>query len=117
MKAKAIFVLSAMVAAGMILTVPALGDETHRAKLEALVEAYISECEAKSAFLSSTSANIRRSAMRACLKAIFYKKTKAELIDALVANNVAPKPYKVRKFLNARFNEVAEAKDLVMAFR
>ena len=44
-------------------------------------------------------------------------KLKAELIDALVANNVAPKPYKVRRFLNVRFNEVVAAKDIVMAIR
>ena len=117
MKIKAIFILSAMVAAGMMLTVPALGDESHRAELEAIVEAYISKCEAKSALLNSTSANIRRSAMRACLKAIFCRKTKTELIDALVTNDVEPKSYKVHRFLNARFDEVAAAKDLVMAIR
>ena len=117
MKIKAILVLSAMVAAGMMLTVPALGGENNRAELEAIVEDYISNCESKSALLNSTSTNIRRSAMRACLKAIFCRKTKAELIDALVANNIEPKPYKVHRFLNARFNEVVAAKDMVMAIR
>ena len=117
MKLKTIFSLTAMVAAGMMLTVSAPGDGSYRAELEAIVEDYIAKCEAKSALLNSTSANIRRSAMRACLKAIFCKKTKTELIDALVANNIAPKPYKVRRFLDMRFNEVAAANDLVMAIR
>jgi len=117
MRISAIFILSAMVAAGTMLTVPALSGETHRAELAAIVDHYIAACEAKSAMLDSRSENIRRSAMRACLKAIFYKNTKADLIGALVANNVAPKPYKVHRFLNARFNEIVAAKDIVMAIR
>ena len=117
MKIKAIFILSAMVIVITVMALPALGGDTMRSKLEAIVDDYISTCEAKSALLNSSSANIRRSAMRACLKAVFCKSTKAELIDALVANNIAPKPYKVRRFLNARFNEVVASKDRVMAIR
>jgi hypothetical protein len=117
MKINAIFILSAMAVVATVMALPALGGDTTRSKLEAIVEDYISNCEAKSAFLNSSSVNIRRSAMRACLKAVFYKSTKAELIDALVANNIAPKPYKVRRFLNARFNEVVASKDMVMAIR
>jgi hypothetical protein len=117
MKLGKIIILLAAVVAVIIIALPALGGDTTRAKLEAIVGDFISTCEAKSALLNSTSANIRRSAMRACLKAFFCKNTKAELIDALVANNVAPKPYKVRLFLNARFNEVVAAKDIVMAIR
>jgi hypothetical protein len=117
MKLKASIILPAMAAAVIMMAFPALGGDTNRSKLESIVDNYISTCEAKSALLNSTSENIRRSAMRACLKAIFCKKAKDELIDALVANNVEPKPYKVHRFLNARFNEVAAAKDMVMAIR
>lgn len=117
MKLKAIIILPIMVVVIMIMALPAMGGDTNRSKLEAIVDDYISTCEAKSALLNSSSENIRRSALRACLKAIFYKNTKAELIDALVADNVAPKPYKVRRFLNARFNKVVTAKDIVMAIR
>jgi len=117
MKLRKIIILLAAIVAVTIMAPPVLGGDTTRAKLEAIVDDYISTCEAKSALLNSTSANIRRSAMRACLKALFYKNIKADLIDALVANNVAPKPYKVRRFLNARLNEVVAAKDIVMAIR
>lgn len=117
MKLNAIIFLPAMVVVVMIMALPALGGDPNRPELEAIVDSYISSCEAKSALLNSASENIRRSAMRACLKATFYRNTKAELIDAMVANNVAPKPYKVRQFLNARFNEVVAAKDIVMAIR
>ena len=112
MRAKAIFVLSAMVAVGMVFTVPALSGETHRAELEAIVDKYIAACEAKSAMLDSRSENIRRSAMRACLRASFCRTSRAELIDELVARNVEPKPYKVHHFLNARFNEVVRNTEL-----
>jgi phosphoribosylpyrophosphate synthetase len=117
MKLITIIILSAAVFAVIIMALPSPGGVMMRSKLEAIVDDYISTCEAKSALLNSSSANIRRSAMCACLKAAFCKHAKAELIDALVANNVAPKPYKVRRFLNTRFNEVAAAKDIVMAIR
>ena len=111
MKIKAIFILSAMVVAGMMLTVPALSGEIHRADLEVIVDKYIAACEAKSAMLDSRSENIRRSAMRACLRATFCRTSRAELIDELVASNVDPKPHKVHHFLNARFNEVVAARE------
>jgi hypothetical protein len=112
MRIKAIFILSAMIAAGMMLTVPALSGETHRAELEAIVDNYIAACEAKSAMLNSRSENIRRSAMRACLRATFCRTSRADLIDELVACNVEPKPHKVHHFLNARFDEVVGAREL-----
>jgi len=112
MRIKAILILSAMIAAGMMLTVPALSGETHRAELEAIVDKYIAACEAKSAMLDSRSENIRRSAMRACLRATFCRTSRAELIDELVASNVDPKPHKVHHFLNARFNEVVGAREV-----
>ena len=117
MKLQAAIILSTVVFAVTILALLALASDTNRSKLEAIVDDYIANCEAKSALLNSSSENIRRSAMRACLKAHFYRNTKAELIDALVANNVAPKPYKVRQFMNARFNEVVAVKNIVMAIR
>ena len=112
MRIKAIFILSAMVAVGMMLSVPALSGETHRAELEAIVDEYIANCEAKSAMLHSKSENIRRSAMLACLRATFCRTSRAELIDELVASNVRPKTHTVHHFLNARFNEVVKATEL-----
>ena len=106
MRIKAIFILSAMVAVGMLLSVPALSGETHRAELEAIVDAYIANCEAKSAMLNSRSENIRRSAMLACLRATFCRTSRTELIDELVTRNVEPKPHTVHHFLNSRFKVV-----------
>jgi hypothetical protein len=114
MKIKAIMILSAMVIAGMMVKGPALGDETNRAHLEAIVDNYISACEAKSEMLNSGSENIRRAAMLSCLRATFCRKSKSKLIDEMVARNVEPKPYKVHHFLNARFKEVIDSSQLAL---
>ena len=92
------------------MTGPALGDETNRAELEAIVDEYISVCEAKSAMLNSSSENLRRDAMRACLRATFCRNSREELIAELVAGNVAPRRHTVHHYLNARFNEVVGTK-------
>ncbi len=112
MKINAIIMLSVMVMVGMMLTGPARGGETDRAELEAIVDDYISACEAKSAMLNSSSKNIRRAAMRSCLRAMFCRTSKDALIDELVAKNVEPKPYKVHHFLNARFDETVGSYEL-----
>jgi hypothetical protein len=109
---KSLFILSAVVAVGMMRTVPALSAETHRAELEAVVDPYLAACEAKSAMLDSRSKNIRRSALRAYLRATFYRTSRAGLIDELVVSNAGPEPHKGHHFPNARFNEVVGATDL-----
>ena len=74
-----------------------------KAELEALVDKYIANCEAKSALLSSKSENIRRTATLACLKATYCRHHRKELIDEMVKQNIEPKPYKVRRFLSEKF--------------
>lgn len=114
MQPKATMILTAIVMAGLIMTGSAIGDETNRASLEAIVDEYISACEAKSAMLNSSSINIRRSAMLSCLRATFCRTSKTELIDEMVAQNIEAKPYKVHHFLNARFNEVVSTNKLAL---
>ncbi|MGD1969132.1 MAG: hypothetical protein PVF86_16700 [Desulfobacterales bacterium] len=114
MKIKTIIMLLVMVGAGMMLNGPALGGETNRAHLEAIVDDYIAACERKSAMLDSSSANIRRDAMLACLRATFCRTSKDALLDEMLASNVEPKPYKVRHFLNARFDEIVRINQLAL---
>jgi hypothetical protein len=114
MRIKAIMMLASMVMAGMMVTVPALGGDTNRAELEAIVNDYIAACEAKSALLNSSSENIRRAAMHACLRATFCRNSKAVLIDEMIANKVAPKAHTVHHYLNARFNEIVSARELAL---
>jgi hypothetical protein len=106
--------LSAMVMAGLMLTGPVVSGETNRASLEAIVDEYISACEAKSAMLNSSSVNIRRAAMLSCLRATFCRTSKVELVDEMVAKNVEAKPYKVHHFLNARFKEIVSSNQLAL---
>ena len=109
MRTKTRMVVFAIVFAAMLCPVLALGNNTEavdtKAKLEALVDEYIACCEAKSALSSSRSENIRRSAMRSCKIASYCKHSKAELVEVMLRNNIEPKAYKVRHFLNGRFND------------
>ena len=84
-----------------------------KAKLEALVDEYIACCQSKSALRSSRSENIRRSAIRSCQLASYCKHSKAELVEAMLRNNIEPKAYKVRYFLNGKFKD--EYEDLIQA--
>ena len=98
-----------VVLTAMLCPILALGDNTEavetRDRLEALVEAYIASCEAKSALRSSRSENIRQAAMRSRKIAAFCQNSKEELVEAMLENNIEPKAYKVRYFLNARFHD------------
>ncbi len=98
-----------------LLPIKALGNNTstaaRKAKLEALVEEYIACCDAKSTMRGSKSAKIRHSAMRSRMKAAYYRKSKEELVEGMLENNIEPKVYKVRYFLNDRFHRSLQAKD------
>jgi hypothetical protein len=115
MRTKTTMVMFAMVLAAVFCPIPALANNTEaveeKARLEALVEEYIACCQAKSALRSSRSEKIRRSAMRSCMKAAYCKHSKEELVEAMLENNIEPKAYKVRHFLNDRFNGTLQAKE------
>ena len=115
MKTRAVMVMCAMVLAVILGPNQALGNNVEtvatKAKLEGLVEAFIARCEAKSELRSSRSEKIRRSAMQSCMKADYCRRFKEELVEAMLENNIEPKVYKVRHFLNDRFNEALQAKE------
>jgi hypothetical protein len=114
MRIKAIIMLSSMVVAGMMVTIPNLGGDTNSAELEAIVNDYIAACEAKSAMIKSWSKNIRRDAVLAFVRATFCRSSKTVLIDELVANDVAPKKHTVHHYLNARFNKIVNSGELAL---
>ena len=109
MRTKTTLVMLVIVLIAMLCPILALGNNIEtlerKAKLEALVDEYIAVCDAKFALRSSKSENIRRSAMRSCKIATFCKNASEELVDAMLENNIEPKAYKVRYFLNARFQD------------
>ena len=62
MKRKTTAILLVMVVSGMMMTGPAIGGGS-RADLEAIINDYIANGEAKAAMLNSSSENIRRAAV------------------------------------------------------
>lgn len=114
MRIEAIIMLSSMLLAGMMGTIPNLGGDTNRAELEAMVNDYIATCETKSAMVESWSKNIRGAAMQALMRAIFCRNFQTALIDELVANDVAPKKHTVHHYLNTRFNEIVNDRKLAL---
>ena len=115
MRTKRTIVMFAIALTAVFCPIPALGNNTEavetKVRLEALVEEYIACCEAKSALRSSRSEKIRRSAMRSCMKADYCRHSKQELVEAMLENNIEPKAYKVRHFLNDSFNAALQAKE------
>ena len=109
MRIKTKMVMLLFVLTAMLCPMSASGNNTEvlerRAKLEALVDEYIACCEAKFALRNSRSENIRRSALRSCKIAAYCKNAREELVEAMLENNIEPKAYKVRYFLNARFQD------------
>ena len=112
MGTKTTIVMFVVVLTAILCQVPALGNNTEavetKARLEALVEEYIACCEAKSTLRNSRSEEIRRSATRSCRKAAYCRHSKEELVEVMLENNIEPKAYKVRYFLNDRFNNAPE---------
>ena len=113
MKSKPTIILFVVVLTLILLPSPAPGNSTEtdemKVKLEALLDEYIVCCEVKSAFRNSRSEKIRHSAKRSCMKAEFCRHNRKELVKVMLENNIEPKAYKVRHFLNNRFNEVLQA--------
>ena len=108
-----------LILVALLCPISALGNNTDvaetKAKLEALVDEYIACCEAKSALRNSRSENIRRAAMRSCKIAAFCRHSKEDLVEVMLQNKIEPKAYKVRHFLNSRFNgsnnDILQAKE------
>jgi hypothetical protein len=49
--------------------------------------------------------------MRSCKKAAYCKRSKAGLVEVMLENNIEPKAYKVRHFLNQKFSGALQAKE------
>ncbi len=113
MKARIAMALCVFFLIATLFPIKVLGNNTstvaRKAKLEALLEEYIACCEAKSKLRGSQSAKIRHSAMRSRMKAAYYRKSKAQLVEVMLENNIEPKAYKVRYFLNDRFHRSLQA--------
>ena len=69
----------------------------------AFVDNYIQKCSAKAEMLDSGSLNIRKSAMRATIKAAFLQSNRATMVDYLKENNVPLNRDRIEYHLNQKF--------------
>lgn len=113
MKIKSIIKLAEIGLAMMIFTMPAasqdIAEAEKKAQLESIIDVYILSCENKALLSSSRGKNLRDSAMLSRLKGAFCRHSKQELVDAMLKEGIEPKPYKVHRYLNARFYETVRA--------
>jgi hypothetical protein len=93
----------------MVFTISSAFGETNikslkRMLLAYLIDDYIKICRSKGKLSHSRSKHIRQAAALSTLKAEYLKVHKRKLIDEMMVTKLAMKKYKVRYFLNAKFN-------------
>ena len=91
----------------LILGYSAFGAEvqpTHNASIyEQLLDEFVDKCEAKTGMVRSRLENIRRDAGVAVVKGAFAKTYRKELVSSMMEDEVGPKFYKVKLYLNKLF--------------
>ena len=107
MKTKSIIIAIIVSVLFAIGSFQALGQDAEaqnvRASYEKSLKVYTDRCNSKSEMLNSKSDNLRKAALRSCMKASFCSIYKDELIDELIVNNIELKPYKIQLFINQKF--------------
>jgi len=107
MKTNSIIIVIIVTVIFALGSLPALSQDAEvqnlRAKYGESLKVYTDRCNTKSEMLNSKSDNLRKAALRSCMKASFCSIYKDELIDELMANNIELKPYKIQLFLNHKF--------------
>ena len=92
----------------VLLVTPAMGeegqDQIKRQVYEDAIDDEIAQSRQMASLLSSRSANLRKKGHREASKAIFMEMHRNELVDDMMAEKLAPKTYKVERFLNDRFS-------------
>ena len=107
MKTRTVIFTVLVVAFTLAFGFSAFGAETqpsHRASLyEQLLDQFVDNCEAKLGMIRSKFDNIRRDAGVAVIKGAFAKTYRKELVNSMMENEVSPKLYKVKLYLNNLF--------------
>ena len=82
------------------------GDDLRALKVyyEKAIDQEIADCQKKSALRASRSQNLRMKGHREASKALFLMTHKVQLVDGMMAAKLAPKDYKVQRYLNDRFS-------------
>ena len=79
------------------------------------VDNFIQKCEAKAEQRNSGNPKIRRSAMRAKVKADFMHSNRTALIAYLISQNVPWKAYRIEYHLNRKYAESVNPQDVYAA--
>lgn len=74
-------------------------------KYHELVDDFLEQCQNKIFLSASKSESVRSCAMNANHKKSFVESHKEELIAEMFHNRIEQKPYKIKYFLNQKFNE------------
>ena len=79
------------------------------------VDNFVQKCEAKAELRNSGNPKIRRSAMRAKVKADFMHSNRTALIAYLISQNVPWKAYRIEYHLNRKYAESVNPQDVYAA--
>ena len=74
-------------------------------KYHELVDNFLEQCQNKIFLSTSKSESVRNCAAEARLKKSFVETHKEKLIAEMVHNRIEQKPYKIKYFLNQKFND------------
>ncbi len=82
------------------------GDETLRAYYRHCINTCIRKLDNKARYIDSGNAVLQREALRAAMKKVFFKQYREPLVDGMVRDRLARKPYKVKYYLDRQFYRV-----------
>lgn len=95
-----------LVLSALLVTPAIAGDKnmSKRAFYEDAIDNEIDQSRQMASLMASRSANLRKKGHREASMAMFLETHRNQLVDKMIAHDLAPKTYKVERFLNERFN-------------
>ena len=112
-------IIPTLIATSIVLSItviapvqPALATsaESQQAYYEATIQSIVDNCEKKECLGESRSANLRRCAEVAAKKADYLRRNKQRLIEAMTAERVPMKRYRVERYVNMCFSDHRQTK-------
>ena len=103
-------IVISMTGTALAQTALATGADSQQAYYEAAIQSIVDNCEKKECLGASRSANLRRCAQTAAQKAEFLKRNQQRLIEAMMAEELPLKRYRVERYVNMHFSDHLQAK-------
>lgn len=86
-----------------------------RAVYSKMIDRYAACCEGQSKLRHSRSAKLRQKAELSCLKAAYARSFKNKIVTELIENDISPKPYKVKYFVNSLFYDLIRRESITVS--